>query len=321
MARHPDLLIPPESGADSGVLRLSDELAIVQSVDFFPPMLADSRAFGRIAAANALSDIYCVGARPVTALSLLALPRESDYEAVREVLLGALELLDEAGVLSLGGHTIIDKEVKFGLAVTGVVHPNKLIRHNTPRAGDVLVLTKPLGSGILVTAYGKGLASAEDLALGIEVMSALNRGAAEALQDCEVHAATDITGFGLLAHARDMLSLGAVGLEIDYDALPLYPTSAAGALLDWILAGAICGGSARNIEFMADKADYGRHSADQAAQVLLNDSQTSGGLLVALPGQRAAEFIERVHTATALPVPPAVIGRIVEAHPGGIALL
>ncbi|MCC7477421.1 selenide, water dikinase SelD [bacterium] len=314
VAQHPDLLVAPVMGADNGVLRLSDELAIVQSVDFFPPMLADSRAFGRIAAANALSDIYCAGALPRTALSLLALPRDSDFDAVREVLLGAQEKLDEAGVLSLGGHTIIDKEVKFGLAVTGVVHPDRLLRHNTPQIGDVLLLSKPLGSGVLVTAFGKGLAADGDLALGVEVMSALNRSAAEPLFDCGAHCATDITGFGLLGHARDMLSLGHCGIELDFAALPLYPTLQPGALLDWILAGAICGGTARNIEYMEGKADYGLHRDDQAAKVLLNDSQTSGGLLVALPPERSAEYCEGVQAAGG--AAPVAIGRVVEEHPG-----
>lgn len=304
------------------MLRLSDELAIVQSVDFFPPMLADSRAFGRITAANALSDIYTVGARPVTALSLLALPRESDFDAVREVLLGALEVLEGAGVLSLGGHTIIDKEVKFGLSVTGIVHPQKLIRHNTPQIGDVLVLTKPLGSGVLVTAFGKGLASEQDLALGIEIMSALNRAAGELLFDCGAHSATDVTGFGLLGHARDMLSLGHCGVEIEYTALPLFPSVLPGGVMDWILAGAICGGTARNIEFMEDKIDYGLHRDDQSAKVLLNDSQTSGGLLVALAPERADEYLLRLHAAQDAAVPAAaIIGRVVAAHPGSILVV
>ncbi len=304
------------------MLRLSDELAIVQSVDFFPPMLADSRAFGLIAAANALSDVYTVGARPLTALSLLALPRDSDFDAVREVLLGALEVLESAGVLSLGGHTIIDKEVKFGLAVTGVVHPQRIVRHNTPQIGDVLVLTKPLGSGVLVTAFGKGLASAADLALGVEIMSTLNRAAGELLFDCGAHSATDITGFGLLGHARDMLSLGQCGIEIDYAELPLYPSTSPGALLDWIAAGAVCGGTARNMEFMEDKVDYGLHSADQSARVLLNDSQTSGGLLVALPPQQAAAFLEQLSAAQGTGAPrAAVIGRVVAEHPGLIRVI
>lgn len=312
-SRHPDLLVPAELGADAGVLRVAPDLAIVQSTDFFPPMLADARAFGRIAAANALSDLYALGSRPVAAVNLLAVPKGEPFENMRAMLTGAYEIITEAGAVMLGGHTLTDTSVKFGLAVTGLVHPDRIVRHNTPQAGDVLVLTKPVGTAALVTAHGKGLAGPEELSRLIEMMTALNRAASEAMLKCGVHAATDVTGFGLLGHAMDMLSLGEVGYEISYAALPKVPGAE-----EYIAQGAVCGGTRRNLAFTAERVDLSALSEPQ--RLLINDSQTSGGLLIALPPAGAARLAELMHAA-GYRYPAAVIGKVVDDHKGAVKVL
>jgi len=309
-SRHPDLLVPAEQGADSAVYRVAPDVAIVQSADFFPPMVDDPAAFGRIAAANALSDIYACGARPVTALSLLAVPEAEDKDAVARMLAAAQEAVHEAGAVMAGGHTLLDPQLKFGLSVTGVVHPDRIIPHNMPRIGDALVLTKPLGSGILLTAYGRGLASAADLQRAIGVMGALNKAAAELFPEFHISASTDVTGFGLVGHALDMLSgTPGAGIELDYAALPLLP-----GIEDWARAGAICGGTRSNMEFYRTRVDFG--SLHESAQIVLCDSQTSGGLLVALPVQEANDFTARLNTTLAtdeIPMWASEIGQVVSS--------
>jgi selenide,water dikinase len=330
---HPDLLVPAEQGADSAVYRVAPDVAIVQSADFFPPMVDDPAAFGRIAAANALSDIYACGARPVTALSLLAVPAEEDRDSIAAMLAAAQGAVHEAGAVMAGGHTLLDPGVKFGLAVTGVVHPSMIVRHNTPRAGDALVLTKPLGSGVLLTAKGRGWTADEDMACGIAVMGMLNKVAAELFTEFHISASTDVTGYGLAGHLLDMLSGGELGAEIEYGALPLLPK-----VEHWATDGAICGGTKRNMEHYRTSLDLvaaaslrpdgGTAAAATVQQIILCDSQTSGGLLVALPADEAEDYAQRINGAMALHagehglmVWASVIGRVIDGPVGRISVV
>ena len=309
---HPDLLVGPEHGSDAGVYRLSPEIAIVQSADFFPPMIADAYNFGRVAAANALSDVFALGARPVTVLNLLATPKDAPRDALVAMLDGSQQVIQEAGAVVAGGHTILGNTVMFGLAATGVVHPDKLIRNITARPGDKLVLTKPLGSGITVHAHNAGQAGDEQLAGCIEVMATLSRLPAELMVKHGAHAATDITGFGLLGHALDMLSLKQVGFEIDYAAVPLMPDAEKLAL-----AGNYPGGSKRNQEYTDEHVEFIGDAA--AVRLVLNDAQTSGGLLIALSPEQAVQLVSELGSSP-YPFEPAIIGEVVDRHVGKITV-
>jgi len=308
VSRHPDLLVPAELGADAGVLRVAPDLAIVQSADFFPPMIADARAFGRIAAANALSDIYALGARPVSAINLLAVPKGEPLESVRAMLSGAHEVITQAGAVSLGGHTLTDTPVKFGLSVTGVVHPDRIVRHNTPAIGHVLVLTKPLGTGVVVTAAGKGMVPPEELAACIDQMCVLNAAPSSLMFELGASACTDVTGFGLLGHLLEMLSLGEVGAVLHAGAIPLLPN-----VVRYAAEGAICGGTKRNMEYTSPRVDCGTEGNDM--RLVLNDAQTSGGLLIALPHSGAEAMLDALRKQ-GYPCRAAIIGEVVAEHPG-----
>jgi selenide,water dikinase len=318
---HPDLLVPAEQGADAGVFRVAPDVAIVQSADFFPPMVSDPAAFGRIAAANSLSDIYACGGRPVTAINLLAVPKDEPRENVVAILAAAAEVVRASGAVMVGGHTLLDDNIKFGLSITGVVHPDMIVRHNTPRVGHALVLTKPLGTGVLITAHGKGQASDGELDTCIASMGALNRGAAELLSEFEASASTDITGFGLIGHLLDMLSLEQAGIEVDCGMLPLLPRVRE-------LAGSnVCGGTKRNLEHFTSGVDYGECS--DVDRTILNDAQTSGGLLVALPATCAREYVRRLEAGEypgassdlGLGTAARIIGTVTAEHPGTIRVL
>lgn len=309
---HPDLLVGPENGSDAGVYRLSAELAIVQSADFFPPMISDAHSFGRIAAANALSDIFALGATPVTALNLLATPKDTPKEALVAMLDGAQEVILEAGAVISGGHTILGNTVMFGLSATGVVHPDKLIKNTTPQAGDKLVLTKPLGSGVTVHAYNAGQADDTALADCIAVMRTLNRLPSELMVRHGAHAATDITGFGLLGHALDMLSLKQVGFDINYADVPLMPN-----VEQLALAGNYPGGSGRNQEYTDDCVEY--IGERETARLVLNDAQTSGGLLIALAPDAAEKLVSELASGT-YPYEAKIIGEAVDRHVGKITV-
>jgi selenide,water dikinase len=313
VSRHPDLLVPAELGADAGVLRVAPDLAIVQSADFFPPMIADARNFGRIAAANALSDIYALGARPVSAINLLAVPSGEPVERVRAMLIGAHEVITQAGAVSLGGHTLIDTPLKFGLSVTGVVHPNRIVRHNTLAVGHVLVLTKPLGTAVVVTAAGRGMVPPEELAACIDRMCVLNAAPSSLMFELGASACTDVTGFGLLGHLLEMLSLGKAGAVLQAGAIPLLPN-----VLRYAAEGAACGGTKRNMEYTSARVDYGPRGDDM--RVVLNDAQTSGGLLIALPSEGAASMLHAL-SEEGYPCQAAIIGNVVAEHPGMLVVM
>ena len=279
-----------ERAEDAGVYKLTDDLAIVQTVDFFTPIVDDPYDFGRIAVANSLSDVYAMGGRPLTALNVVCFPRGTmDISILREVLRGGLDAMHEAGVILVGGHTVEDPELKYGLAVTGTIHPSKVIHNNRSKAGDRLILTKPLGTGIISTAIKGGTASKNAIAEIVKSMTTLNREASELMQEVGVNACTDITGFGLLGHASEMIEGTDVGMVIDSAAVPFFPEAKELAGM-----GMIPGGLHRNRDFRKGMVDIAK-SVPQYLEDILFDPQTSGGLLIAVPERKAPELLERLH--------------------------
>ena len=307
MPTDPDVLVGLTTGDDCGVYRLAPDLAIVQSVDVLTPIVDDPRLFGRIAAANALSDLYAMGARPRTALNFLAIPPEDfDIEEAREILRGGCEKLAEAGAVLLGGHTIEDFEPKYGLCVTGTVHPDHILTNAAARPGDGLVLTKPLGTGIVSTAIKAGLATPEHAAASAESMARLNAAAAEAALACGAHACTDVTGFGLVGHLLAMLEASGVGAVVVAQSVPLLPGA-----MDYCGMGLRTAAGAQAREYYACRVEVAA-SVDAVLLDVLHDAQTSGGLLIALAEPDA--LVERLHAAGIADA--AAIGRIV-AEPAG----
>ena len=312
--KHPDLLVGLEAPDDAGVFRLSPELALIQTVDFFTPIVNDPYAFGAIAAANALSDIYAMGGRPLTALSIACFPLKTmPVDDFKAILRGGMDKLHEAGALLLGGHSVEDPELKFGLAVTGIIHPEKILTKGGAQAGDLLILTKPLGTGIIATALKGRLAAPEAEAAMIEVMSALNRAAAESLEGLKVHAATDITGFGLLGHGLEMAQAGQVEFTIYASRTPALPWAR-----DYADMGLVPAGSHANRNFcarhLAIDPRVGAIDAD-----LLSDAQTSGGLLIAIAPDDAPELMSRLEARSVRDA--AIIGEVTGAGVGRIRVL
>lgn len=290
--------------------QLSDDLALVQTVDLFPPVVDDPYSFGAIAAANALSDIYAMGGRPLTALNLVGWPAGVlDYDIMGEVMRGGLAKLAEGGATLVGGHSWDDAEPKYGLAVTGLIDPRRIVTNAGAQPGDALVLTKPLGIGIITTAIKSGEAGDDAITQATAVMSTLNKGAAEAMLEAGVNAATDVTGFGLLGHLREMTSGSQVDAEIDFEAVPVL--DAARTLAD---RGVAPGGTKRNLESLAGDVDFGDTSA--SGQLLLADAQTSGGLLISVRAERLDTLLAAL-TRLGAPV-AAVIGRIASEGIGRI---
>jgi len=282
----PNLLLGIGTHDDAAIYRLTDEIALVQTVDVFTPIVDDPFTFGAIAAANALSDVYAKGGRPLLALNIAGFPRRLPLDILAEILRGGAEKAQEAGVMIVGGHTIDDPEPKYGLAVTGLVHPQQFVANAGARPGDVLYLTKPLGIGVITTGIKQDKTPPAVAAEAIRVMSTLNRAASEAMQDVGVHAATDVTGFGLLGHLYEMVKASGVGAQISARAVPVLDGASALAA-----GGAIAGGTARNLEWLADKVRWAP-AIDETLRILLADAQTSGGLLIAVAPERA-ERLER----------------------------
>jgi selenide,water dikinase len=288
-SEHPDVIVGTETSDDAGVFRLRPDLAIVNTVDFFTPIVDDPYVFGQIAAANALSDIYAMGAEPKTALNIVGFPKGTlDLDVLREILKGGAERVQEAGAVILGGHTIIDRELKYGLAVTGVVHPDRVIRNVGVQEGDALVLTKPLGTGIIATALKQRKASKESVRDAVSSMVALNRRASEIMRSFPVHACTDVTGYGLLGHAAEMAMGSGVTIVLESATLPLLRGAARLAH-----GGLLTGGCRRNREYLKDKITIKRSIREDLVEVAL-DPQTSGGLLIALPAGEAPALVEEL---------------------------
>ncbi len=301
----PRLLVGRETFDDAGVFRVSDDLALVQTVDFFAPIVDDPYDFGQIAAANALSDVYAMGGQPLTALNIVAFPTsELPLEVLSEILRGGQDKVHEAGALIVGGHTVIDTELKYGLAVTGRAHPDFLLTNAGARAGDQLVLTKPLGNGILATAAKRGQLSPEAERPMLEAMKTLNGTASRAALAVGARCATDITGFGLLGHLSHIARASNVTLRIRREAIPIFD-----GVREAVTAGAVTDGSKRNSEYLRDLVRWERTSDEDRA--ILTDPQTSGGLVVAVPPARTADYLTRVSGAV-------VIGEVIER--GDIAI-
>lgn len=277
----PNLLVGTETFDDAGVFRLSANLALVQTVDFFPPLVDDPFAFGRIAAANALSDVYAMGGRPLTVLNIVGFPdKDLPGEVLSDILRGGAERVHAAGAVIVGGHSVRDAEIKYGLAVTGLVDPSRVVTNAGARPGDVLILTKPIGSGTLTTAAKKGVITEAELAEAIGVMSELNASACEAMMDVGVHAATDITGFGLVGHAFEVAQAGGVTLRIAATTVPLMREA-----LRLARDGVGTRAWKSNTEHVGAALDAA--AIEPALLTVLADAQTSGGLLISVPSGKA----------------------------------
>jgi selenide,water dikinase len=310
--RHPDLLVGLGTSDDAGVLRVREDLALIQTLDFFTPIVDDPRTFGRIAATNALSDVYAMGGTPLTAMNIVCFPRKSlPLEVLREILRGGLEILEQAGALLVGGHSVEDPELKYGLSVTGTVHPNRVVKNAGARPGDRLILTKPLGTGVLATAIKGGLASSEAEAEAVRWMTTLNREAAEAMQEVGVHAATDITGFGLLGHALEMARASGVSMEFFASRVPLLSSAR-----DLASLGMVPAGSFANRRF-CERAVTVDAGVEPLLLDLLADAQTSGGLLLSVAADRVALLHDALERRG---VPHPEVGLVSAAGPGRIAV-
>jgi selenide,water dikinase len=300
---HPDLLVGISTGDDAGVFRLADDLAIVNTVDFFTPVVDDPFTYGQIAAANALSDVYAMGGVPRTALNIVCWPQSGlPGEMLAEILRGAAEKAREAGVVIVGGHTVADEEVKFGMAVTGVIDPRRIVRNVGAREGDALVLSKALGTGILMTAFKRDALSDESYQAAVQSMAQLNAAAAAAMLKYDVHAATDITGFGLVGHALKMAEGSGVTLVLEESDLPLMP-----GVLEQCRAGMIPGGGARNREYYAPSVRIVDEVSEEIATIAF-DPQTSGGLLIALPEEESLALLAELQNCGHREA--AVVGRV-----------
>jgi selenide,water dikinase len=306
----PNALVGLSTGDDAAVYRFTDDRALVVTADFFTPIVDDPFDFGRIAAANALSDIYAMGARPLFVLNLVGFPRRLLGEGIlEEILRGGSEVARAAGVPTLGGHSIDDAEPKYGMVAIGEVDPARMVTNAAARPGDALVLTKPIGSGVIATAIKNDVAPEEVVAAAIDVMTTLNRGASEAMVAAGVRAGTDVTGFGLLGHLHRLLAASGVAARVRANAVPLI--EGALALAE---AGNVPGGTVRNLADVAASVSFAA-TVDQRTRTLLGDAQTSGGLLVAVAPERLNALLEAL--VSVAPV-GAVIGEVVEGPPGRI---
>ncbi len=302
-ATDPRVLVGYGGSDDAGVYLVREDLALVQTVDFFPPIVDDPYDFGRIAATNALSDVYAMGGRPISALNIVAFPEDLDLAILARILEGGAAVARSAGVAIVGGHTIKDAEPKYGMAVTGVVDPQRIVTNAGAKPGDVLVLTKPLGTGILTTARRKNAIAPEDLDEAVRAMTTLNANAAEAMLAARAHAATDVTGFGLLGHAENMARASGVRLRIEAEAVPFMAR-----VLELIGAGVIPGGTRHNAETHAAFTTFAV-TVPEAARIGLSDAQTSGGLLIAIAREDLPQLVRELHDRSTM---AAVVGEVCE---------
>jgi selenide, water dikinase len=310
----PNVIVGFETSDDAAVYRLTDDLAIVQTVDFFTPIVDDPELFGQVAATNALSDVYAMGGRPISALTMVAFPAASPPEILEQILRGGLAKMTEANCTVVGGHSIRDDELKFGYAVTGTIHPQKIWKNVGARPGDALVSTKPIGTGVISTALKQGRADESSVAIATASMTRLNRDAAEALHEIEyaapqnaqpIHAVTDVTGFALLGHAREMAIGSSVSMKIDHTRIEYLPGA-----IEAARAGFFSGGMKNNREFVEGCVAFTSQVPDEF-RALLFDPQTSGGLLVAI----ATEFANAALAALARHhIPARIIGEVLAKH-------
>lgn len=293
VSSHPDLLVGFNKADDAGVFRISEDLALVQTVDFFPPIVDDPYQFGQIAAANALSDIYAMGGRPLTALNIVGFPASMEAWILGEILRGGVEKIEEAGAVVVGGHSINDKELKYGVAVTGLIDPKKVITNSGARPGDRIYLTKPLGTGLIATGIKRNAVGPDLVDLVTAQMAQLNREAAECMVAAGASAATDITGFGLLGHAYEVAAGSEVTIRLYSERLPILPEAVRLAAL-----GMIPGGARANREYLERKVTVAS-TIDKNLEHVMYDPQTSGGLFIAIPRERVARFEEELKNRNA----------------------
>jgi selenide,water dikinase len=313
LAAHPDLIVGRGTADDAGVVRVREDLALIQTVDFFTPVVDDPLTFGRIAAANSLSDVYAMGGVPLAAMNIVCFPRERfPLDVLQDVLRGGQDVVQEAGAILVGGHSLEDPELKYGLSVTGTVHPERVVTNAGARPGDRLLLTKPLGTGVLSTAIKAGMAPPEVEAEAVRIMTTLNRDAAEAMQEVGVNACTDITGFGLLGHALQMARASGVTIELRGSRVPFIP-----GVRDLASLGMIPQGSFANRNFCQQSITL-QDGIDALLVDLLADAQTSGGLLMSVAGKQAEELHAALERRG---VPHHEIGSVIEAGAGRIHLL
>jgi selenide,water dikinase len=303
-----------ETSDDAGIYQLNDEVALVQTVDFFTPIVDDPFTFGQIAAANALSDVYAMGGTPLTGMNLVAFPIKSLSPSIlKDILLGGLSKMKEAGVALVGGHSIEDPEIKYGLAVTGVVHPTRILTNANAKAGDKLVLTKPLGTGIISTALKAKMASEEAIQKTVESMGTLNRAASEWMKRFGAHACTDITGFGFIGHALEMATASHVGIVVQAKTVPVFPEA-----MEYAKLGLIPGGAYSNRDFFSCRVEMDPGVLPLLADIFY-DPQTSGGLLISLPSGEAEELVAALKKEKDLG--SGIVGEIVKDPVGRIQIL
>ncbi|MDP1622908.1 MAG: selenide, water dikinase SelD [Bacteroidales bacterium] len=302
------VLVGHETLDDAAVYQIDQNRAIVQTVDFIPPIVDDPYMYGAITAANALSDIYAMGAQPLFALSIVAFPEKKlPIEVLQQILRGVNDKVAEAGIRVIGGHSIEDPEPKFGLVVTGLIHPDKILRNSTAKAGDALILTKPIGTGIITTAIKLGIAGDVAVEQVVKVMAELNRVPAEIMAGYQVNACTDITGFGLLGHLKEMVSSAGMQAIVSAESVPVLD-----AAWEYAAAGAIPGGTKNNLDYVNEIVQW-NSTTPELMKFILADAQTSGGLLISLPEEQANELVSRLHEA-GIPA-AAIIGKMVQGDP------
>ncbi len=300
--QHDDLLVGFDTSDDAAVYRLTDDIAVVQTIDFFPPIVDDPYDFGAIAAVNALSDVYAMGGTPLLALNIVCFPEDLPKEVLGRMLLGGMDVAKEAGIVIAGGHTVKDREPKYGLSVTGIVRPDSIVTNAAAAVGDDLVLTKPLGSGIITTAAKAGVTDDATLNGAVETMRQLNRAGAEAMVEAGVKSATDITGFGLAGHLLGMLKASGTAAKLRFSDIPLLP-----GVRELAERGVVPGGTRNNLDAFDPQIAWGEGVTDEE-KLIFCDAQTSGGLLIAVPSTSTQTVLDGL---TKRGVTGAVIGRVV----------
>lgn len=307
------MLVGLDTSDDAGVYKINDDTALVQTLDFFTPIVDDPYMFGQIGAANSLSDVYAMGGKPITAMNIVGFPINTlDKSILAEILAGAADKISESGATLVGGHSIDDEEPKFGLSVTGTIHPDRIRANVGAKPGDRLILTKPIGVGILTTAIKKDLLSKETLDNVMKVMATLNKYAAETMEKYTVNACTDVTGFGLLGHTLEIAEGSDVGITISSKDVPILPGTRDLAEQD-----IIPGGTKKNHKWLADRIDYS-HKISELDQLILCDAVTSGGLLISVPEAEANSLQEALQTNN---VESAIIGEVTSEKPGRITVI
>ncbi|MRG86162.1 selenide, water dikinase SelD [Salinibacillus xinjiangensis] len=310
---NPNLLVGLDTSDDAGVYKINDDTALVQTLDYFTPIVDDPYMFGQIAAANALSDVYAMGGKPITVMNIVGFPISSlDKSILAEILAGSSDKVRESGAALVGGHSIDDQEPKFGLSVTGTIHPDKIRANVGAKPGDKIILTKPIGIGILTTAIKRDLLDEEDLNRVMAVMATLNKDAAEAMEGYNVNACTDVTGFGLLGHTLEIAEGSDVGITIQSQEVPVLPKSK-----ELAEQGVVPGGSKKNRKWLSDRIDYDS-SVSEIDRTILCDAVTSGGLLISVPEEEAEALQNELQSRQ---VESAIVGEVTKENKGRIKVL